>query len=371
MADSGNYRIVLLDVDPVSGALSYAGSFGSHGSADGEFDRPLAVAVSQGSGRIYVVDSDNVNVSGCNHRIQRFSAAGVWEASFGSVGSAKEQLQWPHGISVAANGFVYIADTGNNRIKCMTSGGHVLWTYGSAGSGEGQFTRPMDVREGASGWIYVADTGNSRLVMLDASKMPAELRFIGNFGGPGGGADQFRFPRGVFAAADGSGVYVADTLNRRVSLVGLSVDADGDGMDDLWENCYYSTLDPLDGSDWNEDPDGDGVINLGEFRIGTNPLKSDSNNNGVDDLAELACRLNPAGDGYDLLLIREFSITRKGLHFNVESGGVYQVEVSTNIIANIWEPVGEPVNASSNGVYKWDVSVPDADEYYYRIRRKN
>ncbi len=47
-------------------------------------------------------------------------------------------------------------------------------------------------------------------------------------------------------------------------------DDDGDGMIDDWENSY--SLDPLDPADANLDPDSDGINNLQEFQLGTDPL---------------------------------------------------------------------------------------------------
>lgn len=371
VADTDNFRIVLLDVDPASGALSYAGEFGSRGQADGQFDRPVAVAVAQSSGRIFVVDSDAVNTIGCNHRIQRFSITGSHELSFGSIGSGSSQLKWPQGISVAANGFVYVADTGNNRIKCMNSGGSVLWTYGEEGSGDGQFARPYDVREGSVGWLYVADTGNSRLVIIDATDSPSAQRFIGNYGINGGQAGEFRFPRGIFPLKDGFSVYVADTLNNRIQKVHLVADADKDGMDDLWEYKYYDTIDFTDGTDWSEDPDGDGVINLGEYRAGTNPLKYDTNNNGLSDKEEMLCGRDPVGDGFNLLKIRDMGINRHGLDFNVESGRQYRIEFTTNIMGNVWTSDGSTIIAPSNGIYEWSGNTPGGSRVYYRIKRIN
>ena len=50
-------------------------------------------------------------------------------------------------------------------------------------------------------------------------------------------------------------------------------DSDADGLPNVWERSFR--LNGLDGQDANEDPDGDGLTNLEEYRAGTNPLKAD------------------------------------------------------------------------------------------------
>ncbi len=67
------------------------------------------------------------------------------------------------------------------------------------------------------------------------------------------------------------------------------IDDDNDGMSDAFENLYG--LNPLDASDKNLDPDGDGLSNLQEFGLLTNPTLS----NTVDDTTD------SDGDGeYDI-----------------------------------------------------------------------
>ena len=64
-----------------------------------------------------------------------------------------------------------------------------------------------------------------------------------------------------------------------------SGDTDGDGMPDGWEVTYG--LDPYDPSDADDDPDGDGLINLDEYHFGTNPWLADTDADGLDDGTEV------------------------------------------------------------------------------------
>lgn len=60
-----------------------------------------------------------------------------------------------------------------------------------------------------------------------------------------------------------------------------SRDKDADRMDDQWETQYG--LNPASAADASGDLDSDGVSNLDEYRMGSNPTKSDSDADGMPD----------------------------------------------------------------------------------------
>jgi hypothetical protein len=76
---------------------------------------------------------------------------------------------------------------------------------------------------------------------------------------------------------------IADYLD----VVDPNLDSDHDGMPDAWERCY--ALDPFDASDAALDLDGDGLTNLQECNLGTDPTKRDSDCDGMDDAWEVLC----------------------------------------------------------------------------------
>ena len=61
--------------------------------------------------------------------------------------------------------------------------------------------------------------------------------------------------------------------------VGVDGDSDGNGLPDWWELKYFGAI----GQDPNADPDGDGLTNLQEYAMGTNPLLADTDGDGVPD----------------------------------------------------------------------------------------
>ena len=65
----------------------------------------------------------------------------------------------------------------------------------------------------------------------------------------------------------------------------IGADSDGDGMPDWYEELH-PCLDP-DVPDGTADPDGDGLQNLTEYDLGTDPCDSDTDNDGLSDGAEV------------------------------------------------------------------------------------
>jgi DNA-binding beta-propeller fold protein YncE len=144
------------------------------------------------------------------------------DLSFGTCGSGSGQLQGPHGIDIAPDGRIYVADSGNHRIVVLSPVGEVLTSWGSFGDvniGTGQagtFNEPWDLAfDGVRGWIYVADTWNHRIQKFDLDGNPITMWGYGAYDPES--TDPFGLwgPRGI--AVDERGrVFVADTGNKRI-----------------------------------------------------------------------------------------------------------------------------------------------------------
>ena len=96
--------------------------------------------------------------------------------------------------------------------------------------------------------------------------------------------------------ADDDGDGVVDTLDPFPLDSRYRSDDDADGMPNAWELLFQ--LDAQDASDSGQDAELDGLNNLEEFLLGTNPLSSDSDRDSLPDGWEFANNKDPARANY-------------------------------------------------------------------------
>ncbi len=194
VVESSNARVQKFSADG-----AFISTFGSSGSTNGKFNSPNAIARDPSGDYIYVLDG---SFSGA--RVQKLTKDGAFVSSFtgGFVN--------PSGLTTDIDGNIYVADTGNNKIKKFSSAGTPLLTFGSSGSGNGQLFGPYSVAVDSSGNIFVADRSNNRIQKFDSSG-----GFVAKWGSSGSGTGQFASPEYVAVDAAGN-VYVSDTSNHRI-----------------------------------------------------------------------------------------------------------------------------------------------------------
>src|SRR6267143_929659 len=138
--------------------------FGSFGTGDGQFNKPVGVAVDS-SNRIIVSDQ-------FNSRIQVFDSAGNLVTKFGSFGTGDGQFNKPVGVAVDSSNRIIVADTFNDRIQVFDSAGNFITKFGSTGTGDGQFNHPIGVAVDSSNRIIVSDIFNDRIQVFGLTSTP-------------------------------------------------------------------------------------------------------------------------------------------------------------------------------------------------------
>ena len=152
IADYGNHRIQVLNPD-----LTFSHTFGTKGSAEGQFNNPGYVAIDR-QGLVYVADINNLHV-------QTFTSEGQFLSQFFTKGPGPGQLICPSGIVIDDNNLMYITEWDNHCISVFTTDGQFVHSFGGQGSSVGQFNKPIGITFDKEGYLYVCDHCNNRLVV--------------------------------------------------------------------------------------------------------------------------------------------------------------------------------------------------------------
>ena len=233
IADSHNNRIREVGGGVIStiagnGTAGFAGDGGA--ATASELAQPSAVAV-DASGNLYIADTNNQRVRVVTGATISTLAGNGAEQFAGDGGPATAaSLDTPTAIAVDGSGQVYIADKHNQRVRVVDATGTISTL---AGGGSGLFggfggdgasataaalAKPAGVSVDAGGNVWIADTGNQRIREVSGGAI-ATVAGIGDqgFDGDGGSAAAaiLNEPRAVIADASGNFV-VADTLNQRL-----------------------------------------------------------------------------------------------------------------------------------------------------------
>ena len=226
VADSFNDRI--RKIAPDGWVSTFAGSMQGFKESAGtmaKFNHPISVSVDT-EDNVYVVDE-------YNNRIRKITPDG-WVSTFAGKGdyscqhgiSKKAGFKSLYSVVVDSADNVYVADSFNQRIYKITPDEVVNILAGNGRQGfkdgvstEVQFRYPSGVTVDTENNVYVADTGNNRIRKITPDGMVSTL--AGNKMGfeDGFGTEaRFNHPRNV--AVDASrNVYVADTRNYRIRKI--------------------------------------------------------------------------------------------------------------------------------------------------------
>jgi sugar lactone lactonase YvrE len=191
---------------------------------------PTGVAY-DAAGNLYFADTNRHQVFESSLAGKLTVVAGSGVQGYGGDGGAATSalLDSPRAVAVGLDGTLYIADTGNQRIRAVVGGkmatfaGTGIAGYGgdSGAATAALLNEPNSLAIDLSGALLVCDSANQRIRRISGGTITI---FAGSgtqgFAGDGGAAiaASLDTPSGIAVAADGR-IFIADTHNDRVRVV--------------------------------------------------------------------------------------------------------------------------------------------------------
>ncbi len=234
VADYYHSTIRRIAADGTITTVAGNGEFGFDGdggpATKAKLASPGGVAVAN-DGTIYIADTRNNRIRKVSNGIIS-TVAGNGAVGFGGDGgpATDAMLFEPEAVAVTATGVVYIADTNNHRIRSVDTSNTITTLAGNGDgsfSGEGEPAKdaglraPAGLAASADGALYLADSGNNRIRKI-AGGLITTVAGSGASGYSGDG-DQGRSaalnsPYGVGVAPDGTVVFT-DMGNNQVRSI--------------------------------------------------------------------------------------------------------------------------------------------------------
>jgi sugar lactone lactonase YvrE len=167
------------------------------------FDKPTGALVHP-NGSTYITDGYG------NSFLHRYDAAGGREATWGRPGQGPLEFAIPHGIALAPDGNLLVADRENHRIQVISPGGEYL------GEIRGLF-RPCAIQVAEDGTMFIPELGADTTGPLAGRPVPSRVTVLAPDGSVAARwGDHDGLPAGNFVAAhdicldDEGSVYVAE-----------------------------------------------------------------------------------------------------------------------------------------------------------------
>jgi uncharacterized protein (TIGR03437 family) len=183
IADTRHNLVIMVDpagnIQTVAGNGT-AGEAGAGNTAWGELYQPQGVALDS-AGNLYIADTQNhrIRMLAPGGAISTIAGTGTPGFSGDGGAAAAAELNAPSEVALDPSGNIYIADTLNHRVRLVTTDGNIATI---AGTGDAAYngddgpavqialSSPYGLTLDGQGNVYVADTGNNRVRMLSTTQ---------------------------------------------------------------------------------------------------------------------------------------------------------------------------------------------------------
>ncbi len=182
VADTDHNRVIQVDT---AGNINTVAGTGTAGNASGgatslgELYGPTGLAV-DAAGNLYIADTDNHRIQMLTPAGAISTVVGTGTGGFSGDGGAATaaELNYPSAVAVDGSGNIFIADAGNNCVRMVTTDGSIATIAGTGVAGYNGDTgaalaialsNPGGLALDGQGDVWVADTGNNRVRMLTAA----------------------------------------------------------------------------------------------------------------------------------------------------------------------------------------------------------
>jgi len=192
-------------------------------ASEAQLDSPEEIVIGP-DGRLYIADSGNHRIR-VVHRGEVATLAGSGEAGLADGPAASAKFNGPRGVALDESGRVYVTQSPQPAIR-VVDGGLVSTIAGDGTKGfsdgaaqSARFHSPTSLAVDRAGQVYVADPADHRLRLI-ASGQVSTIAGDGTAGNTDGTLAESRFnaPFGLEVVSPGR-FYVADKLNHRIRLV--------------------------------------------------------------------------------------------------------------------------------------------------------
>jgi hypothetical protein len=242
IADTGNQCVRKLGTDGIINTMAGNGAYGYSGdgvaATNASLWAPVGVAMDS-AGNLFIADEidQRIRIVDTNGVIYTVAGNGTNDYIGDGGAATNAELYYPYGVAVGADGNLFIADTGNQRIREVGTNGIITTVAGNGGDdypGDGGAATnaglfdPQGLAVDNKGNLLIADSSANVIRKVDINGMISTVAGngygaglgYGGYSGDGGAATNAKMNNPTGVAMDSTGnLFIADQRNNRIREV--------------------------------------------------------------------------------------------------------------------------------------------------------